>query len=162
MSADYDKARTFSLLALALVALGFALYFLRGIFAVLFLSISLAFATTPLVDFFQRRMRLPRALALLLTALVLLAGFGVLAGLIMWSVRGINENFDFYRDRVLDVIAYVAGWLNRWGINLGQHEMMEAIRSLPVLQWVQAVIGSAASFFGRTVPLSNMLRRRII
>jgi predicted PurR-regulated permease PerM len=91
-----------TLLILAVIA---ALALAAEVLKPLALSVLLAFALTPVANFFQRRMRLPRPAAVVLTVLLALGaigGFGYVVGRQLTALAGHVEQ---YKDNVVSKVA---------------------------------------------------------
>lgn len=65
-----DRTQRVSLLILAVIAIGFALYFLRPVLLPLLFALFLYLCLTPLIDFQMQRLQFPYSLALTITALM--------------------------------------------------------------------------------------------
>ena len=83
-----------ALLVLAAVAVGFVLYWLRAVMVPFVLALLLAYGIAPIVDLQQRRLRVPRPLAIA-TALALSVLLLVAAGsLVSRSVTELSANIS--------------------------------------------------------------------
>jgi predicted PurR-regulated permease PerM len=90
----------------AVVILGalYLLYQIRSIVKMLFISIFLAVALAPGVDFFQKRIRLPRSLSILLVYLSILGAiFGLGLLIVPPIVNGVNDLVDAVPGYVQDI-----------------------------------------------------------
>ena len=78
---------TASLMVLAAVGLAVALIYTRQVMIPFVLAFFITYLVSPIVDFLQSRLRVPRALSVLAALLVVLAILTLLALLITTSVR---------------------------------------------------------------------------
>ena len=93
MTSEVDlqqRIQTICLLTLAFFAAGIALYLLRTMLVPFVLAVFFTFILTPLINFQVRRLRLPRALALVDTLLLGVLAMALLAGVVASSVAPIS------------------------------------------------------------------------
>ncbi len=99
MTSEVDpqqRIQTICLLTLAFFAAGIALYLLRAMLVPFVLAVFFTFVLSPLIDFQVRRLRLPRALALVDTLLLGVLAMALLAGVVASSVAEMNDKQDLY------------------------------------------------------------------
>lgn len=140
---EQSSAVTASLVVLATVATAAALAYTRPVMVPFVLALFLSYLISPLVDFFQDRLRVPRLVSIIAA---LLAGVGLLtllALLIITSTRGLMLSADIYRDRITGIAARVFSVLDVFGTDLGQQTFLDGMRQLPFLQIVQNAAGTA-------------------
>lgn len=104
-----QRIQTFSLLTLAAVALGAALHWLAPVMVPFMLAFFLTVVLTPVVESLHRGLKLPRLLALLVTALVGLVAIGLLGVLMADSVAQMQENTAVYERRIQEVQDALVG-----------------------------------------------------
>ncbi|MCE5267484.1 MAG: AI-2E family transporter [Planctomycetaceae bacterium] len=95
----YWNVQTFCLLTLTLIALGAALYFLRPVLVPFVLAVFLTQCLLPLIEFQQRHLRIPRALAIAsaaVAAIVVVAAFG---SLVATSIAAAAPRLQDYEKR---------------------------------------------------------------
>ena len=147
---DYSWLNTVSMMVLATVAMAAALLYTRPVMVPFVLAIFISYLVSPLVDILRVQVRLPKAVAVLITLLVAAALITLLALLIITSTRGLLENVDVYRTRIVDLAERTFDVLNRRSIDLGQGELLQGLREfnvldLPVLGFVRSTAGSVVS-----------------
>jgi AI-2 transport protein TqsA len=99
--------QTVCLSALTVVAIGFALWWLRPVMIPFVMAAFLAVALMPLVDFLDVRCRIPRTSAVclaLLLAVLVLVGIGLLVKI---SVNQITSNADLYEEQLEDLVKQI-------------------------------------------------------
>jgi len=101
-----SRIRTICLFLLAAIAVAFALYFLRPVLIPFVLALFLAVALTPLIDLQVRRLRLPRALAVVISLLLGMVILGAVGLLISTSVRELMANSDEYARQTNRIVAW--------------------------------------------------------
>jgi AI-2 transport protein TqsA len=132
-----------SILVIAGVAGAFALWYTRPVMVPFVLAVFLSYLMSPLVDFLRVKWRFPKPAAVALTltvATLLLASVGLL---IYTSTAGLINNVDLYQERVVRLAERAVGVLDRFGLQLGQGDLVDAVRQLPLLQWARAGAGTA-------------------
>jgi AI-2 transport protein TqsA len=138
--------QTLSLLAVAAVATAGALYYTRSLMVPFVLSLLLAYLLRPLIDWLQDRARLPRWLAITATLLAILGFFVGVTALISSSVAGLGENAKLYEQRLLALTERVGAWLDEQGVDLGQGDIVAAVKDLPLFDWLKRTVGGVVSF----------------
>lgn len=136
---------TVSLMVLAAVAVAAALWYTRPVMVPFVLAIFISYLVSPLVDFLRVQWRLPKAAAVTLSLLVAAALLALLAMLIITSTRGLLENIDLYRTRIINLAERGIGWIDRFG-DFGQDTLVEGLRQVPLLAWLQRGAGEAVGF----------------
>lgn len=140
-----EQARlvTASLMVIAAVALAGALYFTRPVMVPFVLAVFVFYLVCPLTDLLELRIRLPRWASVLITLLVVAALLALLGLLITTSTRGLLDSVDIYREKLLAFAQRAFALLDRSGLDLGQQNVLSAIRDMPVLRMVQTTAGTA-------------------
>ena len=137
-------------MVLATVAGAAALLYTRPVMVPFVLAIFISYLVSPLVDVLCARVKMPKSLAVLITLLVAAALITLVVLLIITSTRGLLENVDVYRTRVVSLAERTFDLLDRRGIDLGQGELLQGLREfnvldLPVLRFVGSTASGVAS-----------------
>ena len=140
---DNTWLNTASIMILATVAVAGALYFTGPVMVPFVLAIFISYLVSPLVDFLRVRLRLPKWLAVAVTFLVVAGMLTLLGLLIITSTQGLLENVDLYRARIISWADRAFDVLDSRGIDLGQDELIQALRDLPMLDFVRSTAGTA-------------------
>ncbi len=121
-----------SLLILAFVAVGAALYFMRPVLVPLVLAILISYLVTPVVDLVQVRLRVPRAIAL--AAALALAGGGItlLIMLISSSAASLASKAPLYQEKLVDIGNSALALAARAGLPVNSAALEEQLANLPV------------------------------
>lgn len=106
------------LLILAALAIGYALHFMRPVLVPLVLAVLISYLVSPLVDWLQVRLRLPRAVGILAALLVTGMLFVGVAGLISASVRTLAVKGPQYQKRIVLLMDYGSDMAQAWGRRL--------------------------------------------
>jgi len=92
------------LVTVAILGTLYLLYQVRSIVKMVFIAVFLAVALGPAVEFFQKRARMPRSLAILMTYLAILGGiFGLGLLVVPPIVNGVNDLVDAVPGYVQDI-----------------------------------------------------------
>lgn len=147
---DYSWLNTVSIMVLATVAGAVALLYTRPVMVPFVLAIFISYLASPLVDFLCARVKMPKSLAVLLTLLVAAALITLVVLLIITSTRGLLENVDLYRTRVVSLAERTFDLLDSRGIDLGQGELLQGLRDfnvlgLPILRFLGSTASGVAS-----------------
>lgn len=134
---------TVSVIVIAAVAFAFALAWTRPVMVPFVLSVFVYYLVSPVADFLEIRMRLPRAVSTIVVLLIVAGGMFLLGLLFTTSARGLGDSADIYREKLLQFVAQVATALDERGINLSQDALLDSIRNLPVSRALQAGAGAA-------------------
>jgi len=139
-----------SLVILACVALGAALYFMRPVLVPLVLAILISYLVSPVVDFVQVKLRTPRPLAVvaaLLVAAMLLAGIGLLMSS---SISNLADKGPEYQQKVLTLADRFTVFMEENGIPIDAGSVKERLADLPVanmmLGTLNSVVNSVSNF----------------
>ncbi len=91
------RVQSVCLVLLTVIAVGAALYWLRGLMIPFVLALFIALILSTVVDFAMRRLKLPRAVALAATAILAFVLFDLLVVLISNSVSQLSANATAYQ-----------------------------------------------------------------
>ncbi len=113
-----NRIQTVALLVLATIALGFVLYWFKGVLIPFVLAALLAIGLEPLAEWQMRRLRLPRALAILSTLFVSLVLLWLVVQVVTASVTQLAANAGLYQARFSEMLAWAREHLpsERFGI----------------------------------------------
>jgi len=125
-NATRDRVQTLCLLTLTTVAVGVALFWLRGVLIPFVLAVFLSIALGPLVENQVVRLRVPRAIAVTIVMVIvvaLLVSFGLL---VSSSVGQLSGSRAMYEETLRALPNRIAAWLpaDRWDIDL--HARLDA------------------------------------
>ncbi len=134
---------TVSLMVLAAVAVAGALWYTRPVMVPFVLAIFISYLVSPIVDFLRVRWRVPRIGAVALALLVVMVLLGLLALLITTSTKGLIDNIELYRERIIALAERAFAILDRFEIDLGQRDIIQTLRQLPLVSWAGRAAGTA-------------------
>lgn len=135
--------RTAALLVLAVVAVGAALATLRVLMVPFVLALFLTYLIAPLIEELERR-GAPRWVAVGIGFLAI-AGITVVIGILVASaVRELLDQAELYEESLRDLVREA---FSLAGVEMGRRTTLEALRELPLLDFVGAAAGTVLSFF---------------
>ena len=142
LQAEQSRLITISLVVLAAIALAAALAATRAVMVPFVLAIFISYLVLPLIDYLQSRLRFPRVLALIVALLTALGVLTLLGLLITESTRELLASIPVYRDRLAGTAERALSILDRFSVDLGQDQLLEGIRQLPLLSLVRSTAGT--------------------
>lgn len=103
-----QKTQTTCLILLAIMGVGFSLYFLQSVLLPFVIALFVVIGCRPILQFFERRLRLPKYIAFAATFLI-----GVLAlaafGFVIWaSINDVARNAGAYEQRLGQIATWVS------------------------------------------------------
>jgi AI-2 transport protein TqsA len=101
------RLQTTCLLLLSAIAVGAALYWLRPVMLPFVLAVFIWLGLSSLVDFQMRRLRLPRAAALIVTLILAVAFFALIGLVISASVSQLAANASAYQAQLAQLLGRV-------------------------------------------------------
>ncbi len=128
---------------LAAVAIAGALALTRTVMIPFVLAVFFSYLLAPLVDLLQDRLKVPRFVTIVFAILVALGIMTLLGLLITTSTRGLLESVDIYRDRLRGAAERIFSVLDRFGVDMGQQPVLDAISRVPFLQVARRAFGTA-------------------
>ena len=156
--------QTVSLLVIAAVAAAVALVYTRTVMIPFVLALLLSYLIHPLVDWLQDHLKMPRRLAILLTFFAMLVVLGGLCVVIASSVAGMSDNVEMYNQRLIALTENVTDWLDQHDIDIGQRDLVSAVKELPLFKWLSRTAGGVlvfvANFFLVVIFILFLIARR--
>ena len=142
---DQTRLITGSIVVLAATAIAAALAYTRSVMVPFVLALLISHLVGPVVDKLQAKLRVPRLLGTFVALLIALGGVALLVLLITTSVRGLLASASLYEQRLDAWVAQGAGVLDRFGMDLGQRGVADALRQLPVARLARDGLGTAVN-----------------
>ena len=136
--------QTVSLAILASVALAFALSVTKGILIPFVLSLFLYFILAPLKAFFVRRLRLPSALSLILTFLVVLCILFVTFYILALTIQEFANGYEDYQAKAIYFAETTQVWLIERGLPLSDVSFSDIVSRIPLTNIAK---GAGLGFF---------------
>ena len=134
------RIRTICLLILSIIAIAFALWWLRPVMIPFVLATFFALGLTPLVDFLQRYLRVPQALAVLATLIFGFVVLSLLGSLIATSVAQLSANAETYKTQISQLLEQARVLLARFGVNPAT--TFDSISDIPIKTVGRMLVGT--------------------
>ncbi len=131
-----------SLVVIAAVAVATALAYTRALMVPFVLAVFISYLVLPVVDFLRVRARLPRVLSVLIALLATIGLLVLLGMLITQSTGRLIASADIYEREITELARRALSVFDRFGLELGQRPLLEAISQLPVLSMVRSTVGT--------------------
>ena len=142
---------TVSLLVLAAVAVTVALIYTRTVMVPFVLALLFYYIVSPIVDGMQTRLKMPRGVSIFIALLCVGGLLTLLVMLITVSTRGLADSAPIYRERIQSMAQGVFSILDRFQIDLGQNDIVDGLRQLPIFSVVRSTAGGVVSFVSSSV-----------
>lgn len=139
-----------SLVILAAVALGGALYFMRPVLVPLVLAILISYLVAPIVNLVQLRLKVPRTLAVI-AALFIAAGFISLVVLMLSSsAASLAGKATLYQEKLVEMGNSLLTWAQGLGLPVDTEVIQSQLAGLPVGRMLggtlNSIVNSASTF----------------
>ncbi|MFQ5767856.1 MAG: AI-2E family transporter [Acidobacteriota bacterium] len=145
-----EKGSRFLLLVASVIVVVAGLKAASGLILPLLVSAFLALITLPLLSWLQS-LKLPRALAVLITLLAALIVLAVLASFIGGSLAGFTGQLPKYRARLGIMSAGLADWLQARGLNISGEFRSHLFNPAQALDLVSATLRATAAVLSNLV-----------
>ncbi len=136
-----DRVTAYCLITLTSIAAATALSFLRMPLIPFVLAVFLTYIVTPMVDFFQSRLQLPRWLALGSAFSVTLLSLGLMGLFVLTNFQTLLTNADVYQIRLFQLADELSVWAQRYHIPIDRASILESIRQIPVFATLSSAAG---------------------
>ena len=143
--------QTVSLAVLASVAFAFALSVTKSILIPFVLSLFLYFILAPLKAFFVRKLKLPSALSLILTFLVVLLILFVTFYILILTVQELANSYEDYQDKVVYFAETTQIWLIERGLPLSDVSFSDIISRIPFTNMAKGAGLGVFGLFSKTL-----------
>ncbi len=129
---------TFSVVALAAVAIAAALHYMRPVLVPFVLSMFLFYIVQPVADVLESRLRFPRWLSTLFVMLLVGVAIFLIGLLVLTSVRTFAASADLYQSKLVEAITRIATRLQDAGLPMSPEEVLNSVNTIPMSGVMQA------------------------
>jgi len=112
----------------------------------------IAYSITPLPNWLMRK-RVPSALAVLITLLLVVIGGTTVASLLGLSIAGLIKKLPTYQADLTSLRDNLIGFLSGWGIDLSSVKTLDIFSPSRVIQLTSSVLGALGQIVGNTLIL---------
>lgn len=135
-----------SLVILAIVALGFVLYFARTVLIPFVLAIFVVSIVSPILDFQVLKLRFPRVLAVGITLIIVLIVIIVVCILVISAVQTVVGKAAEYTDNFIGLVSSGFDELDSLGVKLERDKILQDLRN-QVPKLFTNMFGTVMGFF---------------
>lgn len=150
MNESNTRLNNFCLIVLTAVALTAALIYTRTVLLPFVISLFIFSVASPTIRFMQARLRIPRALGIVLTLLVYFLLTGVLVFFVTNSLDSFIRSAGAYRDSIVEFISWGTVQAEKYGFKWEDRPLREELGNLPVFGIARHLTGNAMSFLGNS------------
>ena len=141
---------TASLVIIAMVHISIALIYAKSVLIPFTLAIFVALLVSPVMDFLIKKFKLPSAVALTVTILLVVVLLFILYTFLSYAIQTIVQIADNYSANFIALMEKTFEYLKRWHIEMDSQKLSLAIQErIPKI--VTNTFGSVLSFFSSTI-----------
>ena len=146
---EKNQLMTISLVIIAVVAVAFALYFTRPIMIPFVLALFVRLLIDPIIDFQIKNLRIHRAIAIIVSIVLIIGLFVIIIPFISDSVATFLRSADDYNYKVLLLIDNIIFKLQEYEIEINRDMIRQSFLSLPFLDWASTILSNGANFVAK-------------
>jgi AI-2 transport protein TqsA len=146
---ENNKFITFSLLILALVAIGFTLSFTKPIMIPFVLALIIRILIDPIIDFQIDNLHVHRIIAVFTSLLLIVFTFIIIIPFIVGSVATFLQSADDYNSKVLLLIDLLINELQKFNIQIDREIIRDTFINLPFLDWASSLLSNSANILSK-------------
>ncbi len=151
LTGRYARINNVCLVILAAAAVTTALIYMRAILVPFVISLFMYAVISPAVRLFQRRLRFPKALAVVSVVVLFLVVSALLILFISSSLREFLESADAYRERIAELAQSSVQRLRSMNTGFDMPDLVEELRDIPFFSIAGNITRSAVSIVSNTV-----------
>ena len=146
---ENNKFISFSLLILALVAIGFALNFTKPIMIPFVMALIIRILIDPIIDFQIDNLHVHRIIAVFVSLLLIVFIFIIIVPFIVGSVATFLQSADDYNSKVLILIDFLINELQKYNLQVDREIIRSTLINLPFLDWASTILSNSANFLSK-------------
>ncbi len=143
-----NKISTGSLFTLAIIAVAVVLKFASAVFVPFIFSLFIYYSVLPLVDWIERKFKLPNSVSSVLSLVVVGVVITLLVMGSMMSLKGFISGADLYKEKFLLFGQSSVDFLTDRGVPLDRNQILGYIAKFPILGFIKKMGGSLTSVVG--------------
>ena len=146
---ENNKFITFSLLILALVAIGFTLSFTKPIMIPFVMALLIRILIDPIIDFQIDNLHVHRIIAVFVSLLLIVFIFIIIVPFLVASVATFLQSADDYNSKVLILIDLLISELQKYNVQVDREVIRNTLINLPFLDWASTLLSNSANFLSK-------------
>lgn len=143
-----NRISTGSLFTLAIIAVALVLKFASAVFVPFIFSLFIYYSVIPLVDWVEKKFKLPNSVSLILSITIVVVVITLLVVGTMISLKGFISGADLYKQKFIIFGQQVVEFLTAKGIPLDKNQILGYITKFPILGFIKKMGGSLTSVVG--------------
>lgn len=145
---DTNKVNNICLIILAAFAITVGLIFMKPALIPFVFSIFIYFLALPVMQYFEDKMKLPKALAIFSTAFLFITTISLMFALIISSLDQFVSGVEQYKNQVLSFVKFINDKLVASPIPIDAQSLLDQFKDLPFMSAAKQFTGGLFSFFG--------------
>lgn len=150
-SNSVDRINNISLTILAGTAIAAVLIYTKTILIPFVFAIFMYFILTPIIEAIQSKTKLPRAVAIGITALAFILGLTLIVLAITSSLETFLQSAGIYKDKIISFIHDFTAKLQTMNLPISQETIMGKIQEIPFIGIAKNFTGGALNLFSNTL-----------
>lgn len=142
----YQKINSICLLVLTLIALAVVFIYTKAILVPFTLSVFITLIFSPVIQWVRGHIKLPKTLLLLMSFFLVILSFLVVLGFMGASIDSFVKDAHRYQDQLETLSVEAAKVAQFFGFGLGEDDIADVVRELPVLDYAKNLTGGIFSF----------------
>jgi AI-2 transport protein TqsA len=143
-----SRIRTVCLMILAAFAVTVSLMYMRSVLVPFVISVFLYFLMSPFVNTIQVKLKLPRAISVLLAVLAGLLFVSAILLIVFLSLRDFIEGASVYEQKLIAFAAQAEVLAQKNGFELKNLSMQQIVKGLPITNIAKGLSGGVLGFVG--------------
>ena len=145
-----NSAVSISIIIITILMVTAALHIMKPILIPLVFSVFLYIAILPFIDWCETRLHLPKAVAVLITFIILIMVFTGLITIMGVSIKEFIKGSSVYRWKLLNIVDEFTLVATSYGIKMDLSLVRQTLLELPILQWVSSLSGGIFGIVGNS------------
>ncbi len=156
-AAEYNRINNVCLVILTAIALTMALVYTKPVLVPFVLALFIYTSATPLVDWFENRLKAPHLISVGITFLFIFLCFSVCLALIGSSLSVFFEGASTYKEKILSMADQVIIFLEPYGLSTNVQSLNEVIGKTPAFSVAKKFTGGVLGFISNATLISVFL-----
>jgi len=147
----YDRINNICIVILTFIAVTFALIYTKSILIPFVISLFVFAVSGPGIEWFEKKCKLPRILAVIVTMGLFIFASGIVSLFIVKSLSTFIAGIDVYQERFTTSIESSIELIKSYGIDLDGSLIKDKLKNLPVFTIFKKFTGGIVSFASNIV-----------
>ncbi|WP_127714318.1 AI-2E family transporter [Halobacteriovorax sp. HLS] len=157
MKDTYERINNTCIVILTFIAITVALIYTKTVLIPFVISLFIFSVSGPVIDWFQKKLKIPRSISVILTMAIFLVGSFFVSLLVVKSLNTFINGIDEYQERFTQTVEGSVSLLNDYGIELNGERIRESFRELPIFSIFKKLTGQLVSFISNAILIMIMV-----